>query len=205
MTSKITKIPLNTQNDPNTFREFWSNASLSKPNPHRPFLSSSSPPPTFLHQRLSLHHNNNNPYRHLLIAFSIVNDAVSFPGGDDNNDNNKNGNSGGGGRGGEGGDEGSSAEDKNREEALMVLAKAGRSLKNFTKDLAAAIEVFLSWRSRRCCGGWCSLVGSRRGYWLMISSLLRSSWNAALGICGFFFFFFEEILPVYLILNFRWV
>ena len=32
------------------------------------------------------------------------------------------------------------AEDKNREEALMVLAEAGRSLKNLPKDLAAAIE-----------------------------------------------------------------
>ncbi|XP_030951702.1 protein RETICULATA-RELATED 4, chloroplastic [Quercus lobata] len=123
-----------------------SNASLSKPNPHRPFLSSSSPPPTSLHLRLSLSpaslslHYNNNPHRHLLTAFSTANDAVSFPGGDDdNNNNNHNGNSGGGGGGG-GGDEGSSAEDKNREEALMVLAEAGRSLKNLPKDLAAAIE-----------------------------------------------------------------
>ncbi|KAK9999998.1 hypothetical protein SO802_019601 [Lithocarpus litseifolius] len=125
-----------------------SNASLSKPNPHRPFLSSSSPPPTSLHlclslssTSLSLYHNNNNnnnPHRHLLTAFSTANDAVSFPGGDD--DNNNNGNSGGGGGGGGGGDEGSSAEDKNREEALMVLAEAGRSLKNLPKDLAAAIE-----------------------------------------------------------------
>ena len=32
------------------------------------------------------------------------------------------------------------AEDQNREEALMVLAEAGRSLKNLPKDLAAAIE-----------------------------------------------------------------
>ena len=32
------------------------------------------------------------------------------------------------------------AEGKNREEALMVLAEAGRSLKNLPKDLAAAIE-----------------------------------------------------------------
>ena len=32
------------------------------------------------------------------------------------------------------------AEDKNREEALMVLVEAGRSLKNLPKDLAAAIE-----------------------------------------------------------------
>ncbi|KAL4612277.1 hypothetical protein ACB092_08G186800 [Castanea dentata] len=126
-----------------------SNASLSKPNPHLPFLSSSSPPPppTSLHLRLSLsptslslhHNNNNNPHRHLLTAFSAANDAVSFPGGDgSNNNNNNNGNSGGGGGGG--GDEGSSAEDKNREEALMVLAEAGRSLKNLPKDLAAAIE-----------------------------------------------------------------
>ena len=122
-----------------------SNASLSKPNPHRPFLSSSSPPPTSLHLRLSLSpaslslHYNNNHHRHLLTAFSTANDAVSFPGGDDDNNNNHNGNSGGGGGGG-GGDEGSSAEDKNREEALMVLAEAGRSLKNLPKDLAAAIE-----------------------------------------------------------------
>nr|XP_023906625.1 protein RETICULATA-RELATED 4, chloroplastic [Quercus suber] len=124
-----------------------SNTSLYKPNPLRPFLSSSSPPPTSLHLRLSLsptslslHHNNNNnnPHRYLLTAFSTANDAVSFPGGDDdNNNNNNNGNSGGGGGGG---DEGSSAEDKNREEALMVLAEAGRSLKNLPKDLAAAIE-----------------------------------------------------------------
>nr|POE48548.1 disease resistance protein rpm1 [Quercus suber] len=48
--------------------------------------------------------------------------------------------SGGGGSTGGGGDEGSLAEDKNREEALMVLAEAGRSLKNLPKDLAAAIE-----------------------------------------------------------------
>ena len=116
-----------------------SNASLSKPNPHRLFLSSSSPPLTSLHlclslspTLLSLHYHNNNP-----TAFSNANDAVSFPGRDDNNNNN-NGNNGGS-RGG-GGDEASLAEDKNKEEALMVLAEAGRSLKNLPKDLVAAIE-----------------------------------------------------------------
>ncbi|KAK7835761.1 protein reticulata-related 4 [Quercus suber] len=59
----------------------------------------------------------------------------------DDDNNNNNGNSDRGGRGGGGGgDEGSSAKDKNREEALMVLAKVGRLLKNLPKDLAAAIK-----------------------------------------------------------------
>nr|POE86045.1 protein reticulata-related 4, chloroplastic [Quercus suber] len=104
----------------------------SLPHHHHPLPSTSvSLSPT----SLSLHHHN--PTRHFLTAFSIANFAVSFPAGDDNNNN---GNSGGGGSRGGGGDEGASAEDKNREEALMVLAEAGRSLKNLPKDLATAIE-----------------------------------------------------------------
>ncbi|XP_019427546.1 PREDICTED: protein RETICULATA-RELATED 4, chloroplastic-like isoform X2 [Lupinus angustifolius] len=48
--------------------------------------------------------------------------------------------SGGGGGGGDGGDGGEEEErDRNREEAMLVLAEAGRSLENFPADLTAAV------------------------------------------------------------------
>ncbi|KAL0002912.1 hypothetical protein SO802_016693 [Lithocarpus litseifolius] len=102
---------------------------LSLPHHRRPLPSTS----------VSLHHNN-NPHCHLLTDFSITNDIASFPSGDDNNNNNNGNRSGGGGGGGA--NEGSSAVDKNREETLMVLAEAGRSLKNLPKDFAAMIKVW---------------------------------------------------------------
>ncbi|RWW82658.1 hypothetical protein BHE74_00008869 [Ensete ventricosum] len=50
------------------------------------------------------------------------------------------GGGGGGGGGGDGGGEEESSGRKNRLEALLVLAEAGRSLESLPKDLAAAIE-----------------------------------------------------------------
>lgn len=63
-------------------------------------------------------------------------------GDDDDGNNNKNKNSGGNGgnNGGEHGGEHGNAGDKNRKEAMMVLAEAGRLLENLPKDLRAAIE-----------------------------------------------------------------
>ncbi|XVF19299.1 hypothetical protein REPUB_Repub11eG0098400 [Reevesia pubescens] len=71
------------------------------------------------------------------LAFSTL------PGGD-GGDINSNNNSGGGGGDnengkGKGGDE--NAGDKNRKEAMIVLAEAGRSMESLPKDLAAAIQV----------------------------------------------------------------
>lgn len=49
------------------------------------------------------------------------------------------GSGGGGGGGGDGGGE-EEERDRNREEAMLVLAEAGRSLESFPADLAAAIR-----------------------------------------------------------------
>ena len=58
-------------------------------------------------------------------------------GGDDRNNNNNND---GGNNGGDGWGEAENAGDKNREEALIVLAGAGRVLESLPKDLKSAIE-----------------------------------------------------------------
>lgn len=87
-----------------------------------PVLLSSRPLP-----RRTLHGRRH----HLLsIAFSAAGGGGGFING--------NGNSGGGGGGDDGGAD--SAGDRNRKEALMVLAEAGRQLESLPKDLAAAFE-----------------------------------------------------------------
>lgn len=115
---------------------------------HIPFLSPPSPfltPPKPTSLRLSLTHS---PHRPLFIAFSTnasatnseVNTKLSGSGGSGENGSN---NGGGGGYGGSGdGDEGNDDKNKrnNKEEALMALAEAGRSLESLPKDLKAAIE-----------------------------------------------------------------
>lgn len=53
---------------------------------------------------------------------------------DDNNNNNNNNNNGGDGNGDE------NAGDKNRKDAIMMLAEAKRSMESLPKDLVAAIE-----------------------------------------------------------------
>ncbi|KAL5766501.1 hypothetical protein ACOSP7_017118 [Xanthoceras sorbifolium] len=99
-------------------------------------------PSTFLHLRLptnpttnlSLHHH----HRHCSPFL-----ALSTSGGDNNYKNDDGGsNNGGGGdnSGGGNGGEGDNAGDRNREEAMMVLAEAQRSLESLPKDLAAAIR-----------------------------------------------------------------
>ncbi|GFP92407.1 hypothetical protein PHJA_001384900 [Phtheirospermum japonicum] len=64
---------------------------------------------------------------------SFITFSASVGGGDGS------GSIGGGGGGGEGGGDGDAGE-RNRAEAIMVLAEAGRSLESIPKDLAAAIE-----------------------------------------------------------------
>ncbi|KAB1227628.1 hypothetical protein CJ030_MR1G010521 [Morella rubra] len=121
---------------------------LSKLDPDRSFAfsfssSSSSSPAAFPHLRLTL--SPSPTLRHhqkFLTSFAIPNDAVLAGGDDDDGNNNKNKNSGGNGgnNGGEHGGEHGNAGDKNRKEAMMVLAEAGRLLENLPKDLRAAIE-----------------------------------------------------------------
>lgn len=67
---------------------------------------------------------------------------VSSSGGGGAGGGNSSSRGGGGGGGDDHGDEGDSgnAGDKNKAEALLVLAEAGRSLEHLPKDLAAAIE-----------------------------------------------------------------
>ncbi|KAJ4724296.1 protein RETICULATA-RELATED 4, chloroplastic-like [Melia azedarach] len=96
----------------------------AKLNLHRPFHL----PLRLSAATLSRHHQSNSPF----LAFSTS-------GGDNNinnNNNNNNNNNGGGGNHGDG----ENAGDKNREEAMMVLAEAKRSLESLPKDLAAAIK-----------------------------------------------------------------
>ncbi|GMI89068.1 hypothetical protein HRI_002576100 [Hibiscus trionum] len=93
--------------------------------------------PLHLHLRLSssstsLRHTRPSPF----LAFSAGGD-----GGDITNNNNNSGGGGGdddNGKHGSGGDE--NAGDKNRKEAMIVLAEAGRSTESLPKDLAAAIQ-----------------------------------------------------------------
>ncbi|KAG4129923.1 hypothetical protein ERO13_D09G109800v2 [Gossypium hirsutum] len=61
-------------------------------------------------------------------------DINNSDGGGGNDDNGKGNGGGGGGSGGE------DAGDKNRKEAMVVLAEAGRSMESLPKDLAAAIQ-----------------------------------------------------------------
>ncbi|KAK8655189.1 hypothetical protein V6N13_107779 [Hibiscus sabdariffa] len=92
-----------------------------------------------LHLRLSssatgLRHTRPSPF----LALSAGGD-----GGDINRNNNNNNSGGGGGdddngKHGSGGDE--NAGDKNRKEAMIVLAEAGRSTESLPKDLAAVIQ-----------------------------------------------------------------
>ncbi|XP_042006968.1 protein RETICULATA-RELATED 4, chloroplastic-like [Salvia splendens] len=109
--------------------------SISSPNaPHRPLSPSSLTYPStsqFLNLSLSstssLHliGSLHSPRRPSFLSFSIG-------GGDDS------GGHGGGGGGGDGGD--GDAGERNKAEAIMALAEAGRSLDSIPKDLAAAIE-----------------------------------------------------------------
>ncbi|KAL8029371.1 hypothetical protein ABFX02_14G221500 [Erythranthe guttata] len=94
---------------------------------------------------LSLTHN---PHRPLFIAFSInaastnseIDTKLSGDGGDGVGGG-KIGGSGGGGGGGDGGNEGNDDKNKrrNKEEALIALAEAGRSLESLPNDMKAAI------------------------------------------------------------------
>lgn len=63
---------------------------------------------------------------------------IAGGGGDDHGNSSNNNN--GGNNGGDGWGEAENAWDKNREEALMVLAGAGRVLESLPKDLKSAIE-----------------------------------------------------------------
>ncbi|GMJ07075.1 hypothetical protein HRI_004376700 [Hibiscus trionum] len=82
----------------------------------------------------SLRHRHPSPF----LTFSTL------PGGDGGDINHNNNSGGGGGNNddgkgkGGGGDE--NAGDKNKKEAMMVLAEAGRSMESLPKDLAAAIQ-----------------------------------------------------------------
>ncbi|XP_030457268.2 protein RETICULATA-RELATED 4, chloroplastic-like [Syzygium oleosum] len=114
------------------------------PSPRLPRLRSSPPPPPLLRLPAAKAapvlsssralHGGRRRRRHLLLS-SI---AFSLPGGGDSI--NGGGSSGGGGDGGGGDGGGGSAGDRNRKEALMVLAEAGRQLESLPKDLAAAVE-----------------------------------------------------------------
>ncbi|KAL1552959.1 Protein RETICULATA-RELATED 4, chloroplastic [Salvia divinorum] len=67
-----------------------------------------------------------------------VTSKFSGGGGSGNNNNNNNGGGGGGGGGNEGSDDRNKR--SNKEEALMALAEAGRSLESLPTDLKAAVE-----------------------------------------------------------------
>ncbi|KAF8009223.1 hypothetical protein BT93_J0267 [Corymbia citriodora subsp. variegata] len=102
-----------------------------------------SPPPPRLHLRLphlaakAAPTLSATPLPRRRLLLSVV--VSSSPGGGGDFINGNGSNSGGGGGGGGGGGDGS-AGDRNRKEALMVLAEAGRPLESLPKDLAAAIE-----------------------------------------------------------------
>ncbi|KAH6834237.1 UvrABC system C protein [Perilla frutescens var. hirtella] len=114
-----------------------------------PFLSPPSLPlttqkPTHISLSLTTHSSR----RHLFIAFSTnaaaTNSEAStkFSGsGGSGGDGSNNGSGGGGGGGSGDGNEGNDDnKGNNKEEALMALAEAGRSLESLPKDLRAAIE-----------------------------------------------------------------
>ncbi|XP_009366083.2 protein RETICULATA-RELATED 4, chloroplastic-like [Pyrus x bretschneideri] len=113
-----------------------SSSSLSKLNPHRPFLSASASSP-LLHLCLTVtppsltHRHRHRQFRRIL--FSAAGDDGGINGRDS---------SGGGGGGDDGDSDGGSdnAGGKNRAEALMVLAESKRGLESLPKDLAAAVQ-----------------------------------------------------------------
>ncbi|KAI5673673.1 hypothetical protein M9H77_14037 [Catharanthus roseus] len=89
--------------------------------------------------------SRNEPF--VFVTFSASNDSVNAStkllhdeDGDGNDGNNFSG--GGGGGGGDDGKDGSgdSGNNSNKEEAMMALAEAGRSIESLPKDLKAAIE-----------------------------------------------------------------
>ncbi|XP_059431128.1 protein RETICULATA-RELATED 4, chloroplastic-like [Corylus avellana] len=126
---------------------FCFNPSLSAfSNPNHPYSSSSSSSSSpLLHLRIAVspptpilrHHHPTLPVLH---AVSAPSDAVLAGGGGDDHGNSSNNNNNGGNNGGDGWGEAENAGDKNREEALMVLAGAGRVLESLPKDLKSAIE-----------------------------------------------------------------
>ncbi|XVF04740.1 hypothetical protein REPUB_Repub05bG0111100 [Reevesia pubescens] len=108
----------------------------------KPTTKCSTPFPFHLHIRISssstgLRHRQPSPF----LIFSTL---PGGDGGDINCNNNNNNNSGGGGGNNENGkgkgDGDENAGDKNRKEAMIVLAEAGRSMESLPKDLAAAIQ-----------------------------------------------------------------
>ncbi|EEF48918.1 conserved hypothetical protein [Ricinus communis] len=100
--------------------------SLSSP-PHHLRISLPSPSPLSLRQHYHRHHNNSDPLLPLFVPFVSGGDG----GGSFNNNN---------GGGGGGGDNDGNAGDRNREEVILVLAEAKRSIDSLPKDLAAAIQ-----------------------------------------------------------------
>ncbi|KAJ0260855.1 Protein RETICULATA-RELATED 4 [Hirschfeldia incana] len=122
MTSCFFSVPT-----PNT------SSSISESNLTRPHLAfsprlSSFPSSSFTAKSISFH-------RRVTIS------PVFSSGGSDNNNNN-NGADGGSGDGGENNGDGDGGEDRdrNRSEALMMLAESGTELESLPKDLAAAVE-----------------------------------------------------------------
>ncbi|PKI33391.1 hypothetical protein CRG98_046219 [Punica granatum] len=107
---------------------------------------SNRPAASLLHLRLSIpatSTTNTTPISSILPLFQSRIQRpifVPFSGGGyiDSGSNHNNSGGGGGGEGGGGG--GDDASDKNREEAFLVLAQAGRALESLPKDLAAAVE-----------------------------------------------------------------
>ncbi|XP_021278845.1 LOW QUALITY PROTEIN: protein RETICULATA-RELATED 4, chloroplastic-like [Herrania umbratica] len=97
--------------------------------------------PLHLHLRLSSA-SYTTSLRHRQPPFLAYSTLPGGDGGDINNNNNNNNSGGGGGNNdngrGKGGDE--NAGDKNREEAMVLLAEAGRSVESLPKDLAVAIQ-----------------------------------------------------------------
>ncbi|KAJ7959736.1 protein RETICULATA-RELATED 4, chloroplastic-like [Quillaja saponaria] len=118
----------------------YSSPSFSKFNPGCPFASSPSTP--FLHLRPIL--SPQGPTTASLIHHrKQLPKSVLFSTGGWDNGINGIGSSGGGGGGDSGNDRGDdqgNAGDKNRLDALLVLAEAGRSLESVPQDLAAAIQ-----------------------------------------------------------------
>ncbi|CAK7331096.1 unnamed protein product [Dovyalis caffra] len=123
---------------------FFTASLSSNTNPKLINLSRSFHPSSSLHLRLSLpsssssslrHDHSNNRILPLFVPSASGGDGginhhpppSGGGGGDNNDDNNRNG-------------DGDSAEDKNREEAMMVLAEAKRSVESLPGDLAAAIR-----------------------------------------------------------------
>ncbi|KAH9741371.1 protein RETICULATA-RELATED 4 [Citrus sinensis] len=114
---------------------------LNRPSPLPLRLSVTSPPSSSSFTTpLSLHlHHHRRPPTSLFLAFSTPTSSGGG-GGDDNYNNNGGSGGGGGGNNNDGDGDGENAGEKNREEALIVLAEAKRSMESLPKDLAAAIK-----------------------------------------------------------------